>query len=177
MSRKAESLKTTSWTIRIQTLPGVNAFIKWWWWWYPCLLGWLDQKEKELYPLLSALAMCVPGSPAPVKRTFSTAGEATTGKRNHLASKNLEREILIRKNKCTCTVGQGFELPYVPGDVIVWELFFCYCMLCITKTNTRTNIVFFGIISTKNKKCNEIIITNNKYVWGHNMNFVCCSYN
>ena len=64
------------------------------------LAFWVDQ--KELYPLLSALAvdiMCVPGSSAPVERTFSTAGEATTGKRNRLACKNLEREILIRKNK------------------------------------------------------------------------------
>ena len=59
-------------------------------------------RRLELYPLLSTLAMdimCVPGSSAPVERAFSTAGEATTGKRNRLASKNLEREILIRKNK------------------------------------------------------------------------------
>ena len=40
------------------------------------LAFWVDQ--KELYPLLSALAvdiMCVPGSSAPVEKTFSTAGE------------------------------------------------------------------------------------------------------
>ena len=64
------------------------------------LAFWVGQ--KELYPLLSTLAMdimCVTGSSAPVERAFSTAGEATTGKRNRLASKNLEREILIRKNK------------------------------------------------------------------------------
>ena len=64
------------------------------------LAFWVEQ--KDFYPLLSALAvdiMSIPGSSAPVERIFSTAGEATTGKRNRLSHNNLEREILIRKNK------------------------------------------------------------------------------
>ena len=54
------------------------------------------------YPLLSVVAvdlLIIPGSSAPVERTFSTAGDASSGKRNHLSDRNLEREVLIRKNK------------------------------------------------------------------------------
>ena len=54
------------------------------------------------YPLLSVIAvdlLIVPGSSAPVERTFSTAGDTASGKRNRLMDKNLEREVLIRKNK------------------------------------------------------------------------------
>ena len=64
------------------------------------LVFWVEQKDA--YPLLSTLAadiMCAPASSAAVERIFSTAGEATTGKRNKLTHKNLEREVLIRRNK------------------------------------------------------------------------------
>ena len=59
-------------------------------------------EHQDTYPNLSSLAtdiLCVPASSAPVERVFSTAGEATSAKRNRLADKNLEREVLIRKNK------------------------------------------------------------------------------
>ena len=57
--------------------------------------------HQEAYPLLPSLALdvlCIPGSSAPVERVFSTAGEATSTKRNRLGGKSFEREILIRKN-------------------------------------------------------------------------------
>ena len=59
-------------------------------------------EHEDNYPLLSSLAcdmLCIPASSAPVERTFSTAGESTSGKRNRLSDKNLKREVLIRKNK------------------------------------------------------------------------------
>ena len=57
---------------------------------------------EQSYPLLSTLAvdtLVIPASATPIERTFSTAGEATLGKRNRLSEKNLEREVLLRKNK------------------------------------------------------------------------------
>ena len=59
-------------------------------------------ENEANYPLLSSLAcdmLCIPASSAPVERTFSTAGESTSGRRNRLSDKNLKREVLIRKNK------------------------------------------------------------------------------
>lgn len=64
------------------------------------LYFWVE--EEKNYPLLSLIALdilVIPASSAPVERAFSTAGESTSGKRNRLASKNLEREILLRKNR------------------------------------------------------------------------------
>ena len=61
---------------------------------------WLQNESQ--YPLLSPIAidlLCIPASSAPVERTFSVASESTTGKRNTLSDKNLEREIMIRNNK------------------------------------------------------------------------------
>ena len=61
---------------------------------------WLDQ--ASVYPLLSPVAidvLAIPASSAPVERVFSTAGESTTGKRNRLSDHNLEREVLLRKNR------------------------------------------------------------------------------
>ena len=61
---------------------------------------WIEQEKK--YPLLASLAvdmLVIPGSSAPIERTFSTAGESSSGKRNRLTDKNLEREVLLRKNK------------------------------------------------------------------------------
>ena len=43
--------------------------------------------------------LIIPGSSAPIETVFSTAGNATIGKRNRLADKNLEREVLLRENK------------------------------------------------------------------------------
>ena len=63
---------------------------------------WTNEDVVRNYPLLSVIAvdlLIVPGSSAPVERTFSTAGDAASGKRNRLTDKNLEREVLIRKNK------------------------------------------------------------------------------
>lgn len=63
---------------------------------------WTNEDMVRNYPLLSVVAvdlLIVPGSSAPVERTFSTAGDAASGKRNRLTDKNLEREVLIRKNK------------------------------------------------------------------------------
>jgi len=41
----------------------------------------------------------VPASTALVERVFSTSGESTLGKRNRLIDYNLEREVLLRRNK------------------------------------------------------------------------------
>ncbi len=52
--------------------------------------------------MLSSMAidmLSIPGSSAPVERVFSTAGESTLGRRNRLSEHNLEREVLLRKNK------------------------------------------------------------------------------
>ena len=61
---------------------------------------WIE--NEATYPLLATVAvdvLAIPGSSAPVERVFSTAGESTSGRRNRLADKNLEREVLLRKNK------------------------------------------------------------------------------
>ena len=61
---------------------------------------WLAQ--KSICPLLSFIAvdiLIVPASSAPVERTFSSAGESTTGKRNRLSNHTLEREVMLKKNK------------------------------------------------------------------------------
>jgi hypothetical protein len=43
--------------------------------------------------------LAAPSSSTAVGRTFSTAGEATAGRRNRLTGENLEKEILLKKNK------------------------------------------------------------------------------
>ena len=61
---------------------------------------WLDQ--ASVYPMLSPVAidvLAIPASSAPVERVFSTARESTTGKRNRFSDHNLEREVLLRKNR------------------------------------------------------------------------------
>lgn len=61
---------------------------------------WVQQDKN--YPLLSTVAknvLIIPGSSAPVERVFSTAGESICGKRNRPSDKNLEREVLLRKNR------------------------------------------------------------------------------
>ena len=61
---------------------------------------WLENENS--FPILSPFAidmLCIPASSAPVERTFSTAGESTCGRRNWLSDKNLEREVLLRRNR------------------------------------------------------------------------------
>ena len=61
---------------------------------------WIE--NETMYPLLASVAvdvLTIPGSSAPIERVFSTAGLCTGGKRNRLADKNLEREVLLCKNK------------------------------------------------------------------------------
>ena len=61
---------------------------------------WTDR--VQVYPLISSIALdilVIPASSAPVERVFSTAGESTIGKRNRLSDTNLEREVLLKKNK------------------------------------------------------------------------------
>ena len=61
---------------------------------------WLDQ--ASIYPLLSPVAidvLSIPASSAPVERVFLTAGDSTTGRRNKLSDHNLEREVLLRRNR------------------------------------------------------------------------------
>ncbi len=59
-------------------------------------------KCESMFPTLSKVACdiaVVPASSAPIERIFSTAGDSCFGKRNRLTSTNLEREVLIKKNK------------------------------------------------------------------------------
>lgn len=61
---------------------------------------WLN--HQATYPLLSSVTidtLSIPGSSAPVERVFSTAGDSTIRKRNRLSDHNLEREVLLKKNK------------------------------------------------------------------------------
>ena len=56
------------------------------------------------YQLLSPIGCDILATPAssasaPVERTFSISGEATSGRRNRLTDYNLERETLLRRNK------------------------------------------------------------------------------
>ena len=57
----------------------------------------LDRKQEQL-PSLAIDILVIPSSSAPIERVLSTAGNATVGKCN-LAVKNLEREVLLHKNK------------------------------------------------------------------------------
>ena len=58
--------------------------------------------QQSVYPHLALVAceiLATPASTAPVEKIFSSAGEATRGKRNRLTHKNLEREIFLCRNK------------------------------------------------------------------------------
>lgn len=60
------------------------------------------ENQLQEYPLISSVALdilTIPASSAPIERVFSTAGEYTTGKRNRLADSNLEREVMLKRNK------------------------------------------------------------------------------
>ncbi len=61
---------------------------------------WASNEVKN--PLLSSLAeylLTIPASSAPSERVFSAASIATMGRRNRLDKHNLEREVLLKKNK------------------------------------------------------------------------------
>jgi hypothetical protein len=63
------------------------------------ILFWM---KSTSYTILSPFAIGILSAPAAltaVERIFSTAGEATSGRRNRLTSENLEREVLLKKNK------------------------------------------------------------------------------
>ena len=54
---------------------------------------WTREEVLRDYPQVAVIAidlLIIPGSSAPIERTFSTAGDASSGKRNRLADKNLE---------------------------------------------------------------------------------------
>ena len=63
---------------------------------------WISKSDDLLLGTLAPYAintLSIPVSSAPVERVFSVAGESTIGKRNRLTGSNLEREVLLRKNK------------------------------------------------------------------------------
>ncbi len=60
---------------------------------------WME--NESTYPLLASLAfdvLSIPASSAPVERVFSTAGLVSSGRRNRLSDRNLEREIMLKRN-------------------------------------------------------------------------------
>lgn len=62
----------------------------------------MEDEVLQEYSQLAVIAidlLIVPGLSASVERTFSTDGDASSGKRNCLTDKNLEKEVLIQKNK------------------------------------------------------------------------------
>ena len=61
---------------------------------------WVQNEEK--YPDLAPVAfdlLTIPATSTPIERVFSTAGFVSTGRRNKLSARRLEREVLIKKNK------------------------------------------------------------------------------
>ena len=61
---------------------------------------WIE--NEKTYPSLAPVAcdlLIIPASSALIERVFSTAGQITSGKRNRLNDRNLEREVLLKKNK------------------------------------------------------------------------------
>ena len=61
---------------------------------------WSSQQSVYLHlALVACEILATPASTAPVERIFSSAGEATRGKRNRLTHKNLEKIFLHRNRK------------------------------------------------------------------------------
>ena len=59
-------------------------------------------QHEQIYPDVSDVAfniLTISTSSAPIERVFSTAGHVSAGKRNRISGQNLEREVLIKKNK------------------------------------------------------------------------------
>ena len=62
----------------------------------------LSYQINSLHTVVARLAidlLSAPSSSTLVERTFSAAGIATSGRRNKLAKENLEKEVLLNKNK------------------------------------------------------------------------------
>lgn len=61
---------------------------------------WIDRLKSNRSPLAGAAVdiLTAPASSAAAERVFSIASEITGGKRNRLQKRNLEREILLRRN-------------------------------------------------------------------------------
>ena len=60
---------------------------------------WIDRADQ--YPELSTFALdvlIIQCSSAPSERLFSTAGEATSGKKNRLSGERLEQKVFVRRN-------------------------------------------------------------------------------
>ena len=60
---------------------------------------WIDQADQ--YPELSTFALevlTIQCSSAPPERLFSTAGEATSGKKTRLSGERLEQKVFVRRN-------------------------------------------------------------------------------
>ena len=60
---------------------------------------WLD--NVAAYPELCGFALdvlTIQCSSAPSERLFSTAGEATSGKKNRLSGEKLEQKVFVRRN-------------------------------------------------------------------------------
>ena len=60
---------------------------------------WANTKSFSAIAAVACDILCTSASTAPVERVFSTSGESTSDKRNRLTDYNLEREVLLRKNK------------------------------------------------------------------------------
>ena len=64
---------------------------------------WLKYSHTILAPFAIDILLA-PSSSAAVERTFSTAGEATIGRRNQLMKENLEKEVLLKKRTKSITL-------------------------------------------------------------------------
>ena len=62
------------------------------------LAYWINSSHTIVAPFAIDM-LSAPSSSAPVERTFSAAGIATSGRRNRLAKDNLEKEVLLKKNE------------------------------------------------------------------------------
>ena len=61
----------------------------------------------------------IPTYSAPVEHVFSTAGESTTGKRNRLADRNLERKVLLRKETSIARLVVALACNHLKSALIV----------------------------------------------------------
>lgn len=58
--------------------------------------------NENIYPTLAPFAqdiLVIPASSTPIERVFSKAGYSSSGRRNRLAGRNLELEVLLKTNK------------------------------------------------------------------------------
>jgi len=65
---------------------------------------WLE--NESTYPLLASLAydiLSIPASSTPVERLFSTAGLVSSGRRNRISDRSLEREVMLKETSPSFT--------------------------------------------------------------------------